>query len=156
MSTGGADWWLWTHFGLILAGLAGLVIAVLSAALYLWQSSQLKSKHLGASFMRLPSLDVLDRVHVRSLLWGVGIFTPGLLAGVVWASDLRELGSLWRDPRAVLSLATCLMFWVIVSLRLSKLRRGQKIAASTLIVFLLLSLTIASSYVVPGVFHGGA
>jgi ABC-type transport system involved in cytochrome c biogenesis permease subunit len=151
-----ADVWLWTHFGLVLAGLAGLLGAVLSAALYLWQSSQLKSKHPGASFMRLPSLDALDRAHVRSLIAGVVLFTFGLLAGLVWAGDLRALGGLWRDPRAILSLITCLLFWAIVSLRLSTLRRGQKIAASTLIVFLLLSLTIASSYVVPGAFHGGA
>lgn len=152
----GTDWWLWTHFGLILVGLAGLVTAVLSAALYLWQSSQLKSKHPGRSLMKLPSLDMLDKVHVRSLIGGVGLFSMGLLAGVVWATDLRELGGLWRDPRATLSLITCLLFWVIVSVRLSTLRRGQKIAASTLIVFVLLSLTIASSYIVPGTFHGGA
>ena len=148
--------WLWIHFGLILAGLAGLATAVSSAVLYLWQSSQLKSKRPGPSFIKLPSLDALDKVHVRSLVWGAGLFSLGLFTGVVWASDLRELGELWRDPRAVLSLITCLLIWAIVSLRLSTLRRGQKIAAGTLIVFLLLSLTIASSYVVPGTFHGGA
>lgn len=150
------DGWLWAHFGLILAGLVGLVTAVSSAALYLWQSWQLKSKHPGPSFMKLPSLDTLDKIHVCSLVCGAGLFSLGLFIGVIWASDLRELSELWRDPRAVLSLITCLMIWVIVSLRLSTLRRGQKIAAGTLIVFLLLSLTIASSYVVPGSFHGGA
>jgi ABC-type uncharacterized transport system permease subunit len=150
------DGWLWAHFGLILAGFVGLATAVFSAALYLWQSSQLKSKHPGRSFMRLPSLDALDTVHFRALVWGVGLFSLGLFAGVVWATDLRELGGVLRDSRAVLSLITCVLFWAIVSLRLSALRRGQKIAAGTLIVFLLLFLTIASSYVVPGTFHGGA
>ena len=155
MSSSGSDWWLWTHLGLILAGLVGLLTAVTSAALYLWQSSQLKSKHPGQSLMRLPSLDVLDKLHVRSLIGGAGLFSMGILAGVVWASDLRELGGLWRDLRAVLSLVTCLLFWAIVSVRLSALKRGQKIAASTLIAFALLSLTIVSSYVRPGAFHGG-
>ena len=154
MSASIANAWLWTHLGLILAGLAGLVTAILAAGLYLWQSSQLKSKHPGPSMMRLPSLDALDRVHFHSLIWGAGLFSMGLLAGVVWASGLRELNQLWRDPRAVLSLITCLMIWAIVSLRLSALRRGQKIAAGTLIVFFLLSLTIASSHIMPGAFHG--
>ena len=148
--------WFEVHFGLILAGLVGLVAAVSSAALYLWQSSQLKSKHPGPSLMRLPSLETLDRVHVHSLVWGAGLFSLGLFAGVVWAGDLRELREFWRDPRAVLSLVTCLMLWAIVSLRLSTLQRGQKIAAGTLIAFLLLSLAIASPYVVPGTFHGSA
>ncbi len=147
--------WIWTHLGLTLAGLAGLVGAVLSAALYLWQSFQLKSKHPGASFMSLPSLEALDRAHSRSLIGGVILFTLGLLAGLVWAGDLRELNRLWHDPRAILSIVTCLFFWIIVSVRLSTLRRGQKIAVSTLIAFTLLTLAIASSHIVPGTFHGG-
>ena len=149
-----ANGWLWVHFGPILAGLAGLAAAVSSAALYLWQSHQLKSKHPGPSLMRLPSLDALDKVHVRSLIVGAGLFSLGLFAGVVWAGDLRELRSVLRDPRAVLSLITCLMIWAIVSLRLSSLQRGQKIAAGTLIVFFLLSLAIVSSHIMPGALHG--
>ena len=156
MSAAAANAWLWTHLGLILAGLAGLITAVLTAALYLWQSSQLKSKHPGPSLMRLPSLNVLDRIHFHSFLWGAGLFSAGLISGIVWAGDLRELDSLWRDPRAILSLVTCLMIWALVSLRLSALRRGQKIALGTLFVFVLLSLTIASSHFLPGAFHGGA
>ena len=147
---------LWTHFGLILAGLIGLATAVLSAVLYLWQSSQLKSKHPGPSLMKLPSLEALDKAHVRSLLLGTALFSLGLFAGVVWAGDLRELSRLWRDPRVVLSAVACLMLWVIVSLRLSTLQRGQKIAAGTLIAFVLLSLAIVSSHVMPGTLHGGA
>ncbi len=146
--------WLWTHLGLLLAGIAGLVSAVLSAALYLWQSFQLKSKHPGASFMRLPSLEALDRAHFYSLLGGLIFFTFGLLSGLVWAGDLRELGDLWRDSRAVLSLVTCILFWVIVSVRVSTLRRGQKIAVSTLVAFSLLFLTLVSTHIVPGAFHG--
>ena len=152
--TSASNLWLWTHLGLILIGFAGLASAVLSAALYLWQSFQLKSKHPGASFMSLPSLDALDRVHFRSLIAGLIFFTLGLLAGLIWAGDLRELGALWRDPRAILSILTCLFFWIIVSVRLSTLRRGQKMAVSTVIAFTLLSLAVVSSHVVPGTFHG--
>jgi len=155
MTAASSSAWLWSHLGLLLIGLAGLASAVLSAGLYLWQSSQLKSKHPGASFMSLPSLDALDRAHFRALIAGLIFFTLGLLAGLVWAGDLRELGALWRDPRAILSMVTCLLFWVIVSVRLSTLRRGQKMAVSTVIAFVLLSLAVASSHVVPGTFHGG-
>lgn len=154
MSPSPENVWLWTHLGLVIAGIAGIAGAVVCAALYLWQSFQLKSKHPDASFMRLPSLDALDRMHFRSLIGGVLLFTLGLLAGVVWAGDLRELGELRRDPRAVLSLVACFLFWVIVSVRLSILRRGQKIALSTLIAFLLLSMAVVSSHIVPGAFHG--
>jgi len=147
--------WLWVHFGFILAGLAGFVAAVSSAIMYLWQASQLKSKHPGQNFLKLPSLDTLDKIHFRSLSWGVILFSLGILTGVIWASGLRELGSLFRDPKVILSFVTCFMYWVIVSLRGSSLRRGHKIAAGTLVVFLLVFLTMASSYVAPSVFHRG-
>ena len=155
MSSSMSGAWLWTHLSLVLLGVGGLVAAVLSAGLYLWQSFQLKSKHPGASFMSLPSLDALDRAHFRTLTAGIILFTLGLLTGLIWAGDLRELNKLWLDPRAILSLVTCLFFWAIVSVRLSTLRRGQKIAVSTVIAFTLLSLAIVSSHIVPGAFHGG-
>ena len=147
--------WLWAHLGLIFGGLAGFVAAVSSAIMYLWQSSQLKSKQPGQTFLKLPSLDMLDRIHFRSLVWGVILFSLGILTGVIWASGLREMGSLFADPKVILSFATCFMYWIIVSLRGSSLRRGHKIAVGTLVVFLLVFLTIASSYYAPSAFHQG-
>ena len=147
--------WLWIHFGFILAGLAGFVAAVSSAIMYLWQNSQLKSKHPGQNFLKLPSLDTLDKIHFTSLAWGVILFSLGILTGVIWATGLKELGALFRDPKVILSFITCAMYWVIVSLRGSSFRRGHKIAAGTLVVFLLVFLTIASAHYVPSAFPRG-
>ena len=147
--------WLKFHLGFILAGLAGFIVSVSAALMYLWQSAQLKSRHPGQPFLKLPPLATLDRLHFRALVWGVVFFSVGIAAGVVWARDLRELGSVLRDPKAVLSFLSCAMYWGIVSLRLSALRRGQKIAIGTLAVFLLLFLAIGSTHVAPGAIHGG-
>lgn len=148
-------WWLWLHSGLMLSGFAGLVAAVSSAAMYLLQSAQLKSKHLGRVFLELPSLDTLDKIHFLSLSWGVILFSLGILSGVVWASDLNALGELFHDPKVLMSLAACLFYGVILSFRLSALRRGQKIAASTVLLFALLLGTLFTSYVAPSTFHRG-
>jgi ABC-type uncharacterized transport system permease subunit len=147
--------WLWVHFGLILLGLAGLATAVGSAALYLWQSSQLKSKRPGAIFLKLPSLDALDRVHYRALIIGVAFFSLGILTGFFWASDIRAMGSIWRDLKVSLSFLTCFLLWVLAGVRITTIRRGQKIAVGTLIVFALLFLTFFSSYYAPSAFHQG-
>ena len=147
--------WLWVHLGLIFAGIAGLATAVGSAVLYLWQSSQIKSKHLGNIFLNLPSLDALDRVHYRALVAGVIFFSLGILTGILWATDLRVVGSLWRDPRVSLSFLTCFLYWVIAGVRITSLRRGQKIAIGTLIVFGLLFITLISTYYAPSSIHSG-
>ncbi len=149
------DAWFWIHIGFIFSGLAGFVTALSSAMMYLLQSSQLKSHHPGKIFLRLPALDALDKIHFRSLAGGVILFSLGILSGLYWATDLKELRAIIRDPIVLLSLLTCFMYWVIVGLRLSALRRGQKIALGSLIVFLLLSVTMMSSYYLPFSLHRG-
>ena len=138
--------WLWLHLGLILCGLAGLLTAVSSAMMYLLQSAQLKSRHPNSTFFKLPSLDSLDRLHFSSLVWGTVLFSLGLLSGIFWARDLRELSRAFYDKKVILSVAACLLYWGIVGLRFSSLRRGQKIAAGTVFVFILLFVSLVSSH----------
>jgi ABC-type uncharacterized transport system permease subunit len=149
------DAWFWTHVGFLVIALSGLLMAVLSALFYLWQSSRLKAKKVGPAFFNLPALDVLEKIHFRALAVGVVFFSLGILSGLFWASDLRELGNILRDPKVALSFLTCFLYWGVMSVRLSSLRRGQKIAAGTLIVFVLLLATFVSSYYMPSVFHRG-
>ena len=86
---------------------------------------------------------------------GVILFSLGILSGLFWASDIKELNGILKDPKVALSFLTCFLYWVIVSLRLSSLRRGQKIALGTLLVFVLLFVTFMSASVVPSSFHRG-
>ncbi len=145
--------WLWLHLSFIFLGLAGLATAVSSAAMYLLQSAQLKSKHPGEAFLKLPSLDRLDRIHFRALVAGVLLFSFGILSGLFSARGLVELKQVLRDPKVILSFVTCLFYWVVLSLRLSTMRRGQKIAIGTLLTFALLIGTLVSSYIAPSAFH---
>ena len=138
--------WLWLHLGLILCGLSGLLTAVTTAMLYLLQSAQLKSKHPGNLFFHLPSLDLLDRIHVAALVWGTLLFSLGILSGVLCARDLKEIGQMLSDKKTILSTAACAMYWGILGLRLSSLRRGHKIAVGTVLVFVLLFVAIISSH----------
>jgi ABC-type uncharacterized transport system permease subunit len=141
--------WLGAHIGFMTAGFAALALAAAAALMYLLQSSQLKSKHLGKAFLKLPSLGALDRLHFRSLCLGVIFFSAGILTGVFWASDLKELPQLVKDPKVLLSFFTAFLYWVILAFRLSSLRRGQKIAACTVLVLVFLLVTLMSSHYLP-------
>ncbi|PIU40112.1 MAG: hypothetical protein COT00_03420 [Candidatus Omnitrophica bacterium CG07_land_8_20_14_0_80_50_8] len=147
--------WLWFHIGLILAGISSLIIAVSSALMYLLQSTQLKSKHLGRIFLKLPALGTLDRIHFRSLVWGILLFSLGMLMGLLWAKNIHELKHVLKDPTVVLSFLTCFMYWIILSFRFSAIRRGQKIAIGTVLALTLLFLILLSSNVTPTGFHRG-
>ena len=147
--------WLWLHTGFILAGFSSLIIAVSSALMYLLQSSQLKSKHLGKVFLKLPSLNTLDQLHFVTLAWGVILFSLGMLIGLLWARTTQEFKEILKDPTVLLSSVTCLMYWVVLSFRFSAIRRGHKIAAGTVLVFALLFLTLMTSNYAPTGFHRG-
>lgn len=155
MAVAPASLWFWIHLSLIFLGIAGFLAAVLSAALYWFQSSQLKSKHPGRFFLKLPSLDRLDQFHFRFLSWGVALFSLGILTGVFLAKDARLLHQLWKDPQVLLSFFICAMYWGILTLRLGALRRGQKIAIGTICIFVLFAAAFAISYYCPLSLHRG-
>lgn len=145
--------WRWIHVGLIVGSMACFFIAVTCAVLYLFQSSQLKSKHVGKVFFKLPSLAVLDRAHFIYSGIGVVFFTLAILSGAFWATFRREPWLMLKEPTVLLSLVTCAFYWVIVGMRASAFTRGKKIAAGTVVIFLLLFLTVLSTYCPISVFH---
>ncbi len=147
--------WFWAHIIFIIAGFVGFFTALSSALMYLMQSRQLKSKHPGRFLVKLPALDTLDKVHFRSLVWGSILFSLGILSGLFWATHLQKLGPLVSDPTVILSVVTCVLYWIIIGLRLSSLRRGQRIVAGTLVVFVLLFATMMTSHMVTNVSQVG-
>ena len=155
MSGIGESTWIWLHLGFIFAGLAGLAAAVASAGIYLFQSLQLKSKNPGKVFLRLPSLEALDKIHFRSLGGGVVLFSLGILTGFFWAKTRSELDRIIHDPTAMLSLIACSLYWVLLSLRVLELKRGRKIAIGTVLAFTLLFGTLVSTAYAPVAFHRG-
>jgi len=137
------------HQGLILAGFAGIALSVLGALLYVLQSRQLKSHQPGRLLFALPSLDRLDRLHFRALSFGLILFSTGLLSGLFRLKGLADLARFAKDPTVVLSLLSCGLYWAVLVVRASSLRRGHKIAVGTLVVFVFLVVTLLTTYVCP-------
>ncbi len=64
-------------------------VASFAALLYLIQDNNLKYKHLGTIFRRLPDLAFLDRLNYKSIGLGFPMLTLAIIAGVRWAKDTR-------------------------------------------------------------------
>jgi ABC-type uncharacterized transport system permease subunit len=128
------------HVALILAGFAAFVLAAGLAALYLWQERRLKRREPTLLRLRMPPLELLDRLEARTLLAGLVVLTLGILVGV--ASLAAEGGGF--DVAMAVTLGAWAVYGGYVLLRLRGLhgRRAALYAVAALgAVLVVLPLT---------------
>jgi len=83
------------HVMAMLFAYASFALASVLGFTYVLLFKEIKAKHLGVFYTRLPSLGVLDVMNGRAVAVGWMFLTIGLVVGGVWASQLQ--GS--SDPR---------------------------------------------------------
>jgi ABC-type uncharacterized transport system permease subunit len=119
--------WIFLHVALLLAAYAALLISLLASVLYFVQERSLKSKStlLGASKLKLPPLEVIDQIALKSLLFGLPCMTAGLLIGSVVA--LQTVGpTFFADPKVLLSLAMWVAYMLMIFIRQHSGLRGRR------------------------------
>lgn len=131
---------LWVHVALAVLGNAAFALTFCAGLIYLLQERQLKSKHPGLISLRLPSLDLLDDVGVKSLIFGFPLLTLGLISGSIWAEVVR--GSYFRlEARETWSVLSWLIYASLLYARLSAGWRGRKAAILSIVGFCLVLFT---------------
>jgi len=84
------------HVMAILLAYASFALACVLGITYVLLFNEIKAKHLGVFYARLPSLRVLDVMNGRAVAVGWIFLTIGVVVGGIWASQVQ--GS--PDPRA--------------------------------------------------------
>jgi ABC-type transport system involved in cytochrome c biogenesis permease subunit len=84
------------HVLSMLVAYASFALAFVLGITYVLLFKEIKAKHLGFFYARLPSLQILDVMNGRAVVVGWLFLTFGLAVGIVWASQIA--GS--PDPRA--------------------------------------------------------
>jgi ABC-type transport system involved in cytochrome c biogenesis permease subunit len=84
------------HVVSLLFAYASFAIACVLGVTYVLLFKEIKAKHLGVFYARLPSLQVLDHMNARVLTVGWIFLTIGLIVGGVWATQVQAS----PDPRA--------------------------------------------------------
>jgi len=136
--------WLAIHTSFAVLGDAAFAFACIVSIMYLLQERQLKHKHLGAIFHRLPPLDIMDTITYRAQTIGWPLFTLGMITGSIWANS--AWGTYWSwDVKETWSLIVWLIYLVQLHLRTLGWR-GRKMAYLSLVgfVFVLISFFIVS------------
>src|SRR5687768_10408761 len=84
------------HVAAMLFAYASFALAFVLGITYVLLFKEIKAKHLGFFYARLPSLQVLDVMNGRVVTIGWIFLTVGIAVGGIWASQVQ--GS--SDPRA--------------------------------------------------------
>src|SRR5216117_3513885 len=148
-------------FGLTLAadavyhGARPLAPALDSAwLLYLVQERRLKARRAPAALRYLPSLETLDRVNYRCLVWGLILLTLGIVSGIVWAHTAWRFWS--SEPKLVLSLVIWGIYVVLLQGRMTAGWRGRWAATLTIAGFAVIVLSLVGVNVLGLGNHGKA
>jgi ABC-type transport system involved in cytochrome c biogenesis permease subunit len=140
------------HAGFVLLAYAAFLTMFMAGVLYIVQEREIKGKHFGAMFRRLPSLDTCDTIGFRSLAVGFVLLTLGIGVGMAW-SRLRG-DDLWRgDPTEIFAVGTWLIYLVLMHYRLTAGWRGRRAALVSIVGFCLVIFTLVVA-TVSGGFHG--
>ena len=90
------------HVSSLLFAYASFALAFVIGVTYMLLFKEIKTKHLGVFFTRLPSLQTLDLMNQRAIVVGWIFLTIGLVAGVVFAEQARTAPAAVAHNRAVL------------------------------------------------------
>lgn len=112
------------HVSTLLFAYASFALASVIGLTYVLLFKEIKAKHLGFFYARLPSLQVLDTMNQRVIAVGWVCLTIGLAAGFVWAGqaptyDPRVQAMSLQDPKIFVSL----LCWLIYSFEVFAARR---------------------------------
>jgi len=142
--------WFGVHVSSLLFAYASFALACVIGITYVLLFKEIKAKHLGFFYARLPSLEVLDTMNLRAVAVGWTFLTVGVVVGWVWASQARATDA--SDPRVqAMSLQdpkifVALLCWAVYSFELYAQRaigwRGRRAAWLSAVGFAIVLLNL--------------
>lgn len=147
--------WLPVHVLLAVVGDALFALAFAASLLYLVQERRLKTRRGRGTFRSLPSLETLDRVSHRCLVWGLALLTLGIVTGIVWAH------AAWSSPwttnvKLLVTLGIWVLYGILLQGRMTAGWRGRWAAQLTVAGFAVIVISLVGFSIVGGGSHGGA
>ena len=138
--------WGYLHAGLLVLAAVGICVGFVASVMYLVQTRQLREKVVPGHGLKLPSLERLERMN----RWAINLAFPLLTAGVCIGIGLMFLGGnqilSWADPRILGTAILWIVFALLLYMRYGAHLNGRRLAQLTIVAFVLLLFTLASSH----------
>jgi ABC-type transport system involved in cytochrome c biogenesis permease subunit len=140
--------WFWVHVSSLLFAYASFALAGVLGLTYMLQFKEIKKKHLGYFYTRLPSLQILDRMNSRATVTGWAFLTLGLIVGVVWTFEAKELAPAssnlqdigLNDPKVLFAVLTWAVYSFAVLARNTMGWTGRRAAWLSAVGFIIVML----------------
>lgn len=138
------SYWLKIHVTSMMLSSGVLVSSFVFAALYLVKdrSNSAKSWLNGSAIAaHLPSLETLDRLTFRAILFGFPIWTFGVMAGAIWGE--HAWGRWWGwDPKETWAAITWLIYAIYLHAHGLRAWRGRRTALVATVGFVSIMVTL--------------
>ena len=113
---------------------AAFTISFAAGLLYLIQHHELKTKHAGTFYQKLPSLEDLEKLIYQPVGWGAPLLALALAIGFLWSKS--AYGEYWVfDPKTILTALTLFLYGAILFFRRFASLGGKRAALLSLIAF---------------------
>lgn len=113
----GASWWLPVHLGLVFAAVTGFFVEFFVGAVQVWVHRRLKKKRF-MGLHRFPSLETLDRIQFRALVFGLVCLAAGITVGALGASTVLHHQAWIVDPKVAVTLVIWVWYAASLAVRL--------------------------------------
>jgi len=124
------------HVVSILFAYAGFALGFIAAVMYLLLFNEIQEHRFGLFYSRLPSLEFLDKLNIRSIITGMIFLTIGIMIGM-FNADIAW-GFVWEwDPKLTVVFVNWLIYLYFVVSYLFFRWRGQRTAIISVIGFLI-------------------
>ncbi len=129
--------WLIAHVVTCFIGYAAFAVAAALALMYLLKArnSVEVDNASNTSYSSLPSLQVLDDIIHKTMIFGFLWLTVGIITGAIWANS--AWGTYWSwDPKETWSLITWFVYAITLHARYTRGWRGTRIAWLSILGFI--------------------
>jgi ABC-type uncharacterized transport system permease subunit len=137
------SFWVATHVILLTLAAVGVSVGFIASTMYLVQLRRLQAKRLATPGLTLLSLERLETMNRRAILWSFPLLTAGLLAGFALQTNY---GSDWFTLRVLSTVGLWVVSAILLILRYRVHVRGRQLALWTMFAFAILVLALVSSH----------
>jgi cytochrome c-type biogenesis protein CcsB len=129
------SYWIGLHVSVVFVAYAGFTLAAAVGILYLIQESQLKKRSVkNIFFRRLPSLEILDDLGARAIIFALPFITMTMITGIIRATT-QAVQYWFLDPLVISTVTTWTIYGFYLGSRYIWGWRGRRTAVLSLIGF---------------------
>lgn len=132
--------WASIHITFSFLALAIFSLSFILAIIFIIEEFQLKHKVLPKVFLKLPNLEILERIHAKALTVGFILLSGGIITGAAWAKSATGI-YFFEDARQLWSIVAWLIYAFFLQARLTAGWRGRKGILLSILGFIVILFT---------------